>query len=878
MGMKNICLGILAHVDAGKTSLCESLLYKTASIRSAGRVDHGDSFLDTDSIERQRGITVYTKTAVFTTGDLQVQLVDTPGHVDFSAETERCLRVLDYALLLVSATSGVQSHTRTLFHILERYKVPCLIFVNKMDIFAGKREELLAEIKSKLASSCTDFANPDGRAFAEELALSGEELMNRYLAGEKIGDEDIAAAVGRREIFPVFWGSALRNEGIEELLSALERYSLQKKYGESFSALVYKISRDKAGTRLSHVKVLGDSLKAKQSIGEEKVNQIRLYKGEKYESPTEVQAGSICVLTGLQNTFAGQYIGEDRPKAPPVLEPVLRYRMLPQEGTDIRLLYPKLQLLNEEEPELQISYDGESESLHISLMGEVQLEIIQSKIKERFAVDVSFSEGHIVYKESIKGEVLGLGHFEPLKHYAEVHLHLEEGEPGSGIRAVSDLDPNLLPAGSGNSLLSFLEKNPMRGVLIGAKLTDVKVRLKAAKLHQKHSEGGDLREAALRAFRQGLLQARSVILEPYSDFELFVPTLNLGRSLNDLNAMHARMEPPLIRGEEALIKGRVPLVNIQNYHSILAAYSKGEGSLSLRFAGYEECHNAQEVLAASTYLPLEDMEYPASSVFCARGESFLVEWDQVQNYVHLPLAPGFYSGQEEAEAKPQHNSYEKEKADAQELMDIFERTYGKIKPRIGDWDKPVKKPVPEKEYVFKKTEKLPEYILVDAYNVIFAWQDLKELAALNIDSARDKLMDMLSAYAAYVEAKLILVFDAYKVQAHKTEVLRYHNIDVVYTKTAETADQYIEKTAQKMSGKYRVSVVTSDALEQIIIRSQGCTLIGSREFYQDMQALLESKRKEHRERRESGKSYLFDGVEGELKEQLEDWRLGRKED
>jgi len=875
--MKNICLGILAHVDAGKTSLCESLLYKTETIRSAGKVDNKDSFFDTDDIERGRGITVYSKTALIKTDKLAIQLVDTPGHVDFGSETERTLKILDYAVITVSGLSGVQSHTKTLFRLLERYNIPCFVFVNKMDIAKKDKDELLKDIRSKLSLDCIDFTGENIDGMYEEISLSDEAMMNKYLETFSLEDSDISYLISKRKIFPVFFGSAVKHTGIDTLLEALERFTVKKDYTGDFSGIVYKISRDKTGLRLTHIKVSGGTLKAKQSLEGEKINQIRLYNGDKFDVLTEVHAGSICVLTGLSKSYIGQCFGDESTKLPK-MEPVLSYRMVLDGGQDAKAAYPKLRILNEEEPELDISYNASDNSLNLRLMGEVQSEVLKTKIKERFDLDVEFTDAHMVYKESIKNEVLGLGHFEPLRHYAEVHLLIKPAKRGQGINVVSRLKSDNPGSGSTGSIAEQLKNSELKGVLMGLELTDLEIEIVNAKIHNKHTEGGDLREAAFRALRQGLMHAESILLEPYYDFELVLPEGNLGRALNDLNNMSAVFESPDVGEGLAYIKGYVPLATIQNYNISLASYTGGEGSLSLSFREYGECHNEKEVLENNTYKSEFDTENPAYSIFCSHGEAFIVEWDKVHEYIHLSTEGDFYNEKVEEEPELVRSNYDIEKATSKELMEIFERTYGKVVSRVGDWDRPVRKAVPEKEYVFKKQEKLKEYILIDGYNVIFAWAELRELMNINIDAARDRLIDIISAYKAYISAEVIIVFDAYKVPHRGTDILRYHNIDIVYTKTAETADQYIEKTAKKMVKKDAITVVTSDGLEQIIIRSTGCLLMSSRELKEEIDRISAQRIREHKEGNINNKNYLLDGIDERSKKVIEDIRLGKKKE
>lgn len=872
-------IGILAAVDSGKTTLAEAILYQSGTVKKMGRVDNQDAFLDHFALERARGITIFSKQAIFHWKDWEINLLDTPGHIDFSAEMERTLTVLDYAILMISGASGVQGHTKTLWKLLRRYHIPTFIFVNKLDQNGVEKENVYAELRRKLSGNIVDF-QAEKEEWLDELSMCSEEMMEATLEEREITKEMISFAIAREELFPCYFGSALKLMGVEILLDAITEYAIEKEYPEEFGAIVYKITRDFQGTRLTHIKVTGGEVKNKMVIGEEKVNQIRIYNGIRFESVSDVGAGTVCALVGLNHTYVGQSLGEDHTAIPKVLEPVLSYEMILPEDIVPNMVMPKLKEMAEEFPELQLQWDEKAQSIRVKLMGAVQIEILQNLFKERMDMDVTFSEGRIAYKETIQLSAEGIGHFEPLRHYAEVHLLLEPLPRGSGLIFSSKVSSDMLAVNWQNLILTHLKEREHKGVLIGAPVTDMRMTIVAGRAHNKHTEGGDFRQATYRAVRQGLMQTESILLEPYYEFRLEIPVVNLGRALNDLNAMFAKFDPPEIEGEMASVVGVAPVACIQNYQADLLTYTKGQGHIFLSFDRYDECHNSEEVIANAMYDPELDISSPCGSVFCAHGSGFYVPWYEVPLYRQVDSGLGFFDTKPEdtQEVQVVRSTYDANQANTEELMEIFERTYGKgkVKPRIGDWDQSTKHhKSTEKEYVYKGTKKVKEYMLVDGYNVIFAWDSLRELAEQNIDAARDRLMDILVNYSSYQKYTLILVFDAYKLKGHTTEIMEYHNIYVVYTKEAETADRYIEKTAHEIGHKYRVTVVTSDGMEQVIIRSAGCILMSSKELFEDVQRVEREIRKEHIESQMSKKNLLFDQLSDEMKQKLEDIRLGK---
>lgn len=896
MNKKRLCIGILAHVDAGKTTLSEAMLYTCGVIRKLGRVDSRDAFLDTYEMERERGITIFSKQAMLRTDDLEISLLDTPGHVDFSAEMERTLQVLDYAILVVSGMDGVQGHTRTLWKLLERYQVPTYLFINKMDQQGTDPAGLMTEIKEKLSDNCTDFGTEDKSSIYESAALCEETLLNQYLEQGEISDRDIARLIVERKIFPCYFGSALKMDGVKSLLDGIRNYGMCPEFGTELGARVFKILRDTQGSRLTYVKITGGALKVKDVLSylpknaedgqiAEKVNQIRIYSGEKYETVDVAEAGCICALTGLTGTYPGQGLGMEKDSPEPVLEPVLTYQMiLPQEVHPAAFL-PKLRMLEEEDPMLHVLWSEELQEIQVQVMGQVQLEILQRQIKERFDVLVVFGAGKIVYKETIADRVEGIGHFEPLRHYAEVHLILEPGEPGSGMQFILGCSEEMLDKNWQRLILTHLEERTHRGVLTGSPLTDVKITVAGGRAHLKHTEGGDFRQATYRAVRQGLMQAQSILLEPYYDFVLELPSEHVGRAMTDMSQREAETEAPEIDGNRALLKGRGPVSTLWDYAKEVAAYTRGEGSFSCVTGGYGPCHNAQEIVDEIGYIPEEDMANPTGSVFCSHGSGFYVEWDKVPQYMHVESVMGASGEIPDEESVWQEyqmrRSREQESSEqwigVDEVDRILDRTfYANRKegftPHKGiAHRKRQTKQAQVREYGqgnAKPAIKREKYLLVDGYNVIFAWEELNELAKVNIDGARGRLMDILCDYQGIRKCHLIVVFDAYRVKGHPTEVSDYHNIHVVYTKEAETADQFIEKFAHENGRKYDVTVATSDGLEQIIIRGQGCGLISAREFEKEVAAVKKGVVSRLQEQKQSGHT-LMDSLSEDSRKELD---------
>lgn len=844
--MGKIVVGILAHVDAGKTTLSEGMLYTSGAIRTMGRVDNRDAFLDTYALERERGITIFSKQAVFPLGTTQVTLLDTPGHVDFSPEMERTLQVLDYAILVISGADGVQGHTRTLWNLLRRYEIPTFVFVNKMDQKGTDAEVLLQELKNVLEEGCVDFSTKRDVHFYEEAAVCSEDALEEFLETGRLKKETLQELFLERQLFPCFFGSALRLEGVKEFLEQMQELIKVPEYPDTFAAKVFKIARDEAGNRLTYLKITGGSLKVKAVIEGQKVNQIRIYSGEKYEAFNEAKAGSICAVTGLSDTYPGEGLGAEQGTYLPVLEPVLNYQVIPTEGDDPILLLPKLRELEEEEPQLHIVWEEALQEIHVQLMGEVQLEVLKTLIYERFGVEVKFGQGNILYKETIQNTIEGVGHFEPLRHYAEVHLLLEPGEPGSGVQCMSVCSEDLLDRNWQRLILTHLMETEHRGVLTGAPITDIRITLVSGKAHLKHTEGGDFRQAVYRAVRQGLKQADSVLLEPCYEYRLELPSENVGRAMTDIERMHGTFGLPQTEADRTILTGTAPVSTMRDYQKEVHAYTRGNGTLQCTLKGYAPCHNTEEVLAATGYDSERDTLHPTGSVFCAHGAGFLVPWYEVKEYMHLPSI---------MQEKPSDSSEEKQTAyrvpeetdawiDTEEVDRIIAQSVSANKKqktlpkkKLPEYYKSTSKP--------KKQEVREEYLLVDGYNVIFAWEDLKDLAQVSIDGARGKLLDILCDYQGMKKCNLIVVFDAYRVQGHKTEISTYHNIHVVFTKEAETADQYIEKFAHENGKKYNVTVATSDGLEQIIIRGQGCRLLSARELKDEIERTKKTLFEEH---------------------------------
>lgn len=907
---KQITMGILAHVDAGKTTLSEGILYTCKAIRKLGRVDHQDAFLDTNTLERNRGITIFSKQAECTLGEFGITLLDTPGHVDFSAEMERTLQVLDYGILVISGADGVQGHTETLWRLLSRYQIPVFLFINKMDQPGTDRETLLVELKEKLDTNCVDFsADQTSEDWKEQVAVCDEQVMEAYLEGEEISRVQIQKMVRERKLFPCYFGSALKLTGVKGFLEDLKLRIRESSYPESFGAKIYKITRDSQGERLSHMKITGGALKVKsvlsngkpgesgEGIWQEKVNQIRIYSGEKYTMVSEVKAGTVCAVTGLTATYPGQGLGSEQASDMPVLEPVLSYRIGLPEEVNVHQALLQLRQLEEEEPLLHIVWNGTLGEIYAQVMGEVQIEILKSLIKERFGMTVTFDEGNIVYKETILEPVEGVGHFEPLRHYAEVHLLLEPGETGSGLTFATDCSEDVLDRNWQRLILTHLEEREHKGVLLGAPITDMKITLLTGRAHIKHTEGGDFRQATYRAVRQGLRKAKSQLLEPYYEFRLEVPSEQVGRSMTDIQKMFGEFDPPKTEGEMTVLTGSAPVVTMRDYQKEVISYTSGRGRLSCTLKGYYPCHNQEEVVEAVGYDPEADLENPTGSVFCAHGAGFVVNWDQVEEYMHVESGWNAPAGQETKPEKPVtaknwKEENEKYLATEKELEEIFERTYGPIR-KLGEeppagrsvkgWKKSRRDPLEgygksTSDYKQKKTpDGEKEYLLVDGYNIIFAWEDLKELAAVNIDGAREKLMDILCNYQGFKKSTLILVFDAYKVKGNPGSVETYHNIHVVYTKEAETADQYIEKTVHEIGRKYRVTVATSDQLEQVIILGQGGQRMSARELLEDVIEVSHQIRETARQKSSSEKNYLFDHLDEETAARMERIRLGEEE-
>ena len=907
---KQITMGILAHVDAGKTTLSEGILYTCKAIRKLGRVDHQDAFLDTNTLERNRGITIFSKQAECTLGEFGITLLDTPGHVDFSAEMERTLQVLDYGILVISGADGVQGHTETLWRLLSRYQIPVFLFINKMDQPGTDRETLLVELKEKLDTNCVDFsADQTSEDWKEQVAVCDEQVMEAYLEGEEISRVQIQKMIRERKLFPCYFGSALKLTGVKEFLEDLKLRIRESSYPESFGAKIYKITRDSQGERLSHMKITGGALKVKsvlsngkpgesgEGIWQEKVNQIRIYSGEKYTMVSEVKAGTVCAVTGLTATYPGQGLGSEQASDMPVLEPVLSYRIGLPEEVNVHQALLQLRQLEEEEPLLHIVWNGTLGEIYAQVMGEVQIEILKSLIKERFGMTVTFDEGNIVYKETILEPVEGVGHFEPLRHYAEVHLLLEPGETGSGLTFATDCSEDVLDRNWQRLILTHLEEREHKGVLLGAPITDMKITLLTGRAHIKHTEGGDFRQATYRAVRQGLRKAKSQLLEPYYEFRLEVPSEQVGRSMTDIQKMLGEFDPPKTEGEMTVLTGSAPVVTMRDYQKEVISYTSGRGRLSCTLKGYYPCHNQEEVVEAVGYDPEADLENPTGSVFCAHGAGFVVNWDQVEEYIHVESGWNAPAGQETKPEKPVtaknwKEENEKYLATEKELEEIFERTYGPIR-KLGEeppagrsvkgWKKSRRDPLEgygksTSDYKQKKTpDGEKEYLLVDGYNIIFAWEDLKELAAVNIDGAREKLMDILCNYQGFKKSTLILVFDAYKVKGNPGSVETYHNIHVVYTKEAETADQYIEKTVHEIGRKYRVTVATSDQLEQVIILGQGGQRMSARELLEDVIEVSHQIRETARQKSSSEKNYLLDHLDEETAARMERIRLGEEE-
>lgn len=923
--MKKLVIGILAHVDAGKTTLSEELLYLCGEIRKIGRVDHGDAFLDTYELEKERGITIFSKQALLKTENMEVTLLDTPGHVDFSAEMERTLQVLDYAILVINGMDGVQSHTMTLWRLLERYQIPTFLFVNKMDQQGTDHDALLNDLKQHLHENCVDFGRTQDTDYGiyeltpeqlENIAVCEEDILETYLETGIVEDRDIARLIIQRKIFPCYFGSALKEKGVKDFWNGVQKYTVEPKRPTEFGAKVFKIARDEQGNRLTYMKITGGSLKVKtllssnsngqslpgrkaeEAAWEEKADQIRLYSGAKYELTSEAEAGTVCAVTGLTRTYPGEGLGIEQESELPILEPVLNYQIILPDDCDPHQMLQKLRQLEEEEPQLHILWDSQFSEIHAQLMGEVQIEILKKLIWDRFHVAVEFGAGSIVYKETVAEPVEGVGHFEPLRHYAEVHLLIEPGEPGSGCQFFTACSEDVLARNWQRLILTHLEEKEHIGVLTGSPLTDVQITILTGRAHAKHTEGGDFRQATYRAVRQGLRKARNILLEPYYEFRLEVPAEMIGRAMADVQKMQGTFDAPEVEGETAILKGTAAVAQMRDYQKEVVSYTHGTGKLFCSLKGYAPCKNQDEVVQNIGYDPEADLENPTGSVFCAHGAGFVVPWDQVEDYMHLQSgvdmdeldSESWYEDVESAQnpgtavdnanisgnisGKNGKFSYSGSYEEEEELQAIFERTFGPMKrDRTAFQKRTVHSSTPATRYRAGKPRQ-EEYLLVDGYNIIFSWEELNELAKENIHAACDKLMDILSNYQGYRKCTLILVFDAYKVEGHVEEIITYHNIYVVYTKEAETADQYIEKTVHRIGRQYQVTVATSDGLEQVIIMGQGAHRISAQGLKKEIEDTEKTAREEWHQRRQSSKTYLFDHMSEEMQEQMEKIRLG----
>ena len=860
--MKRLVMGILAHVDAGKTTLSEALLYLSGNLKKLGRVDHRDTFLDTDVQERERGITIFSKQAELETDELHLTLLDTPGHVDFSSEMERTLQVLDYAVLVVTGTDGIQVHTETVWKLLQKYQVPTFIFINKMDLAEKSQDAIMEELRAGLDDNCVNFSQSGSPDFMEHVALCDEALMNRYLETGKISEREVQNLICERKLFPCWFGSALHLDGVEEFLHGLEACTRQPSYPRYFGAKVFKISRDKQGTRLTWLKVTGGALQVREELSNmgsrdrsgtivppdqawnEKADQIRIYSGAKFQTVDRAEAGTVCAVTGLTRTYPGEGLGIEQQSSSPVLEPVMTYELILPKGLDPAVALKKIRELEDEDPQLHLVWDEENQKISLQLMGKVQLEVLKRQIADRFGWKVDFSSGSIQYKETLAGPVEGIGHYEPLRHYAEVHLLLEPGERGSGLVFDSMCSTDQLDLNWQRLILTHLEEKIHRGVLIGAPITDMKITLVAAKASPKHTEGGDFRQATYRAVRQGLMSGKSILLEPWYDFRLEVPQENLGRAMSDIQQRSGTFQPPTLNGVTAVLTGTAPAVTLQDYFTDVTSYTRGRGHLSCTMRGYDVCHNTEEVLAESHYIPEADLANTPDSIFCFHGAGTLVPWDQVKDYMHLEAFDfsSLNTREEETEAetyapiRPRYRTptaYSGTAEEDRELKKIFEKTYGSVNRSAFRRQDEVRAEEQKKALRQKPSEPVPsgpEYLLVDGYNIIFAWEDLKALASVSLEDARMQLADILCNYQGYKQCEVILVYDAYKVKGNPGSVERYKNISIVYTKEAETADSYIEKVTYEIGKHHRVRVATSDGLEQVIILGHGALRLSAEAF------------------------------------------------
>lgn len=844
--MKKIVLGILAHVDAGKTTLTESMLYLSKTIRHLGRVDHGDAFLDYNNQERSRGITIFSKQAIFNWNDCQITLIDTPGHVDFSTEMERTLQVLDYAILVISGIDGVQGHSETIWKLLEHYQIPTFIFINKMDNLNADKDDLLKELKKHLSEFCYDFENLD-ETFYENIALNDERLLEYYLEHSILTKEMLIDEIAKRNLFPCFFGSALKMTGINTFLNEFSNYTREKEYCDDFGARVFKISHDEQGNRLTHLKITGGILKVKTLISEdEKVDQIRIYSGNKYQLVNEVKAGDICAIKGFKNIVSGQGLGFENNVIQPVLSPYMDYRIILPDNCDWHKTLEKLTLLAQEDPQLHIDYHHQTKEIHVQLMGAIQIEVLKNLIKERFKIAIEFDHGNIIYKETILEAVEGVGHFEPLRHYAEVHLLLEPGKPGSGLQFFTNCKEDVLSSSYQRLVLTHLKEKEHLGVLTGSSITDMKITLLAGKAHLKHTEGGDFREATYRAVRQGLKSAKSILLEPYFKFTYQLPVEYLSKAIYDIEAMNGTFSLPENHDEIVTITGSAPVSKMQDYQSEVINYTKGKGRLICQIDGYRPCQDEQAVIEQFNYDSETDIENPTGSVFCSHGAGYNVKWNEVKDHMHIPFQyKNPLDTKRDVLEKVQFSNED------EELENIFIRTYGPVKSRTpskGLVKRTVSNPV------YKPT---PECLLVDGYNIIHSWSELKDLAKDSLDAARSRLIDIMCNYQGYKKCILILVFDAYKVKDNLGTTFKYHNIYIAYTKEAQTADMYIERATHELASKYNITVATSDALEQLIVLGQGAKRISSRELRLEVEHLNKEKMAEFKRRQPKGYNYLL---------------------
>ncbi|MBO4845087.1 MAG: TetM/TetW/TetO/TetS family tetracycline resistance ribosomal protection protein [Lachnospiraceae bacterium] len=859
-----LALGLVAHVDSGKTTLAEGILYTCGKKRTLGRVDHGDTLLDDRDIERERGITVFAKEAGVRYKEVDITLLDTPGHVDFSAEMERTLGILDTAVLLIGANDNITGHTLTLWRLLNTYRIPTVIFVNKTDLIGTDRSAIYESLKG-LSDNIVDFsyAKNDKDEFYEELSLCSEDMLNEYLENAHISDEKIRDAFQNRELFPCIFGSALKLDGIDELLDLIVYLKEEKTYPDEFSAKVYKISRDSDNVRLTHMRITGGTLNVKDRLGDEKVDQIQIHNGSGYENVSKAYPGQVCVISGIKNSKAGMIYGKTESEQQPLLMPVLSYKVIPDDSEDVNVCLERLKTLSDELPELNVTWQESHSEIHISVMGDVQTDIVKRIYHDRYGKDIKISEGSIVYKETIVEPVEGIGHYEPLKHYAEAHLYIEPLERGSGLEFASDVSTDELDLNWVRLILTHLKEKQIRGVLTGSMLTDARITVIGGKAHTKHTEGGDFRQATYRALRQGLMSAKSILLEPYMEFVLRVPTESLGRAMSDIQRYDGSFEPPYTENELSILKGTAPVATMFNYSKELSSYSKGMGSIDINVTGYRECHNTQEVMERISYDPEADVNDPSSSVFCAHGAGFIVPWYEVGKHAHVDcsdkinrmMGTSFTEDNEQVMTPvrniPDYTNRERT-ISGEEIEQIFKDVYHKSGEELlpyrdmSYFKKEVSYKKPEKEYVYKPLAKKDSYLLVDGYNVIFADEKLSNMAKDNIDSARDALIDICCDYQGSKGMNLILVFDAYKVKGNPGTVQKFNNIHIVYTKEAETADQYIEKTVHEMAHKknYDIMVATSDRLEQVIIYGEGAVRISSREFMEDVKRERERLRSE----------------------------------